>query len=254
MTDFKKLKTLMDKNAALYENPDFIPADPISVPHKFSKKEDIEIAGFFVSIFAWGNRTAILKSADKLMALMQNEPYSFLMNATPSQLKTLTSFYHRTLNGEDSFAIAKAIKSVYLKKGGFENLFAPQNLQEPLIVRMSRFRSELIRGMPERTVKHIGNMEGGSAAKRLNMFLRWMVRSSEAGVDFGLWKSIKPSELYLPLDVHCARRGRELGLLTRKQNDRKAVEEITGRLREFCPEDPVKYDFALFAPSVEGEK
>ncbi len=245
------LKTLLDKNAALYENPDFIPADPISIPHRFSKKEDIEIAGFFVSIFAWGNRTSILKNADKLMSLMQNEPYLFLMNGSPAQLKNLKQFYHRTLNGEDTFAIAKAIRDIYRKSGGFENLFAPQNSGEPLITRMSRFRSEFICGMSAHTVKHIGNMEGGSAAKRLNMFLRWMVRSSKKGVDFGLWKSVSPSELYLPLDVHCARRGRELGLLTRKQNDRKAVEEITNRLCEFCPEDPIKYDFALFAPSAQ---
>ena len=239
ISDFKKLKNLLDKNAARYETPDFIPADPISIPHRFSKKEDIEIAGFFVSIFAWGNRTAILKSADKLMTLMQNEPYAFLMNADSIQLKQLKTFYHRTLNGEDTFAIAKAVRHCYMQ-GSFEKLFAPQHEGE-----------ELIRGMPERTVKHIGNMENGSAAKRLNMFLRWMVRPSTAGVDFGLWQTVSPAELYLPLDVHCARRGRELGLLIRKQNDRKAVEEITARLREFCPNDPVKYDFALFAPAVQ---
>lgn len=250
ITDFKKLKNLLDKNAARYETPAFIPADPISIPHRFSKKEDIEIAGFFVSIFAWGNRTAILKSANMLMNLMHNAPYAFLMNADSTQLKQLETFYHRTLNGEDTLAIAKAVRNCYMQNGGFEQLFAPQHEREALITRMSRFRSELIRGMPARTTRHIGNMENGSAAKRLNMFLRWMVRSSAAGVDFGLWKTVLPEELYLPLDVHCARRSRELGLLMRKQNDRKAVEEITARLREFCPNDPVKYDFALFAPAV----
>ena len=250
-SQFKDLKKTLDKLVVKYEKPAFIPADPISIPHRFSKKEDIEIAGFFVSIFAWGNRTAILKSADKLMDILHNQPHAFLTQSTPAQLKIINTFYHRTLNGEDSLAIAKAIRRIYLSGSNFEELFKAKNQDEPLISRMSRFRKEFIKNMDPHNTKHIADMEGGSAAKRLNMFLRWMVRSKDKGVDFGLWKSVKPSELYLPLDVHCARRGRALGLLTRKQNDRKAVEEITERLKEFCPEDPAKYDFALFAPEVE---
>ncbi len=241
------LKIKLDKLVELYEVPEFIPNDPISIPHRFSKREDIEISGFFVSLFAWGNRTAILKSADKLMSLMQNRPYNFLMDASPAELNSLKQFYHRTLNGEDSLAIAKAIKRIYKNEGGFEQFFIKKNPNEPLIERMSRFRNCLVKNMEPRTKKHIGNMAAGSAAKKLNMFLRWMVRSNKAGVDFGLWKAISPNELYLPLDVHSARKSRELGLLKRKQNDRKSVEEVTATLREFCPEDPAKYDFALFA-------
>ena len=247
------LKQLLEEKVKLYETPSFISSDPISIPHRFFKKEDIEIAGFFAAIIAWGNRTSILKSADKLMAMMNNSPYSFLMNASASELESLQSFYYRTLNGTDTVAIAKAVKRIYSSEGGFENLFAAETKGESLIKRMGRFRKTLVKDMPNRTLKHIADMEGGSAAKRINMFLRWMVRSSKNGVDFGLWKTVKSSELYLPLDVHCARTGRNLGLLTRKQNDRKAVEEITANLRLFCPEDPVKYDFALFAAEVDNK-
>lgn len=248
--EFKTLKQLLDKQVIQYETPRFIQADPIGIPHRFSKKEDIEIAGFFTAVIAWGNRTAILKSADKLMRLMGNEPHSFLMNASASDMSSLKTFYYRTLNGEDTVAIAKAVKDIYSAGGGFEKLFAAGTENEPLIVRMGRFRKALIKDMPQRTLKHIADMEGGSAAKRINMFLRWMVRPSANGVDFGLWKTVSPSELYLPLDVHSARQGRALGLLTRRQNDRKAVEEITANLRLFCPADPVKYDFALFGAGV----
>ncbi len=245
------LKNKLDKLVEIYETPAFIPGDPISIPHRFSAKEDIEISGFFVSIFAWGNRTAILKSADKLMSLMKNSPYQFLMNATPAELNSLRQFYHRTLNGEDSLAIAKAIKRIYKSEDGFENLFVKKNAGEPLIERMSRFRNSLIKNMEQRSKKHIADMAACSAAKRINMFLRWMVRSNKAGVDFGLWKAVSSDELFLPLDVHSARKSREFGLLTRKQNDRKSVEEVTARLREFCPKDPAKYDFALFASNFD---
>ena len=248
-SDVKKLKRLLDERAAAYERPEFIAKDPISIPHRFSKKEDREIAGFFASLIAWGNRTAILKSADTLMTLMHNEPYSFLTKASASDFDALKTFYYRTLNGEDTLALARAVRRIYTA-GGFEPLFAAETVGEPLIVRLGRFRKALIKDMPRRTVKHIADMEGGSAAKRLNMFLRWMVRSAKNGVDFGLWKTVSPAELYLPLDVHAARQGRALGLLTCKQNGRKAVEEITANLRLLCPEDPIKYDFALFGAAV----
>ncbi len=246
----KNLKENLDNLVLKYEVPSFIPNDPISIPHRFSKKEDIEIAGFLVSVYAWGNRLAILKSSDKLMNYLENSPYDFVMNASPAELKVLLQFYHRTLNGEDTLAIVEGLKRVYKEHGGPENLFAKQSSDEPLIARISRFRACLIKDFPQRTLRHIGDMEKGSAGKRLNMFLRWMVRPSTAGVDFGLWKCISPSELYLPLDIHSGRKARELGLLSRKQNDRKALEELMPKLREFCPEDPAKYDFALFASDL----
>lgn len=251
--DFNALKKLMDKNVLLRETPAFIAEDPISIPHRFSEKEDIEIAGFFAAVIAWGNRKAILKSAEFLLELLHNKPYDFTMNASAAEIKTLSAFYHRTFNGEDCAALLKALRSIY-RGGGMEKLFAPASQDEPLIIRMSRFRQALIKDMPVRTKKHIADMENGSAAKRLNMFLRWMVRPCERGVDFGIWKTVKPCELYLPLDVHSGRIARSLGLTNRKQNDRKTVEEVTAKLRLFCPEDPAKYDFALFAVGAETAK
>lgn len=252
-TDFKAVKALMDKNVLLFETPRFIEDDPISIPHKFSRKEDIEIAGLLTAVIAWGNRKSILKNAHILLKLLENEPYNFTMKASPAKIKTLEAFYHRTFNGTDSVSMLKALRSIY-RKDGMEKLFAPEFAGEPLISRMSRFRKALTANMPDRTKKHIADMEKGSAAKRLNMFLRWMVRSPEKGVDFGLWKTVSPAELYLPLDVHSGRIARQLGLTERKQNDRKTVEEVTAKLRLFCPEDPAKYDFALFAAGAALSK
>lgn len=245
------LKKLLDEVQKKYEVPSFIEKDPISIPHKFNKKEDIETSAFLTSIISWGNRKAILKSATFLLELLENEPYNFIMNASSEECEKLKTFYYRTLNGEDMFFLAKALKHVY-KEGGFEVFFRRSYADEPLIERIGRFYSFFKQFLPERTKKHVASIDGGSAGKRSNMFLRWMVRSNERGVDFGLWNCILPAELFLPLDVHVANIARSLNFTKRRQNDRKTVEEITNVLRQFCPEDPVKYDFALFSLDLEN--
>ncbi len=249
MTDLKKLKLKLDEQVKKYETPEFILSDPISIPHRFSKQEDIEIAALFSATIAWGSRPSIIKSADKLMQLMENSPYDFIMSASEKQLDSLQAFYHRTFNGTDTVAFAKALRALY-KKTNIEKIFEKQTEDEPLIERMDRFRNIMIQNMPERTKKHVANIKKGSAAKKLNLFLRWLVRPSTGGVDLGIWKTVSPAELFLPLDLHTARISRRLGILTRKQNDLKAVQEVTTVLRQLCPEDPVKYDFALFTVDV----
>ena len=243
----------MEEKYAEYSRSEyFIETDPIQIPKIFDKKEDIEISGFLTASIAWGQRRSIIKNARKLMQVMDYAPYEFICNASEKEMGSI-SFTHRTFNSYDCAYFIRSIANIYRNHGGLENLFASAYRESgnmfSAIVRWRQVFTEL--PAEKRVMRHIPDMTKGSAAKRINMFLRWMVRSQEKGVDFGLWKSVKPSELYLPLDVHCARRGRTLGLLTRKQNDRKAVEEITERLREFCPEDPAKYDFALFAHEVE---
>ncbi len=245
----KELKHILDEVALKYEGAEFIEKDPISIPHKFKKKEDIEIAGFLTSIISWGRRDAILKSATHLMDLLQNSPYDFLMNASKKELEDLKTFYYRTLNGADMFAIFSALKEVY-KKGDMDSIFKSVVEGETLISKMHRFYGFMRSLVPDATKKHLSAMDVGSAGKRANMFLRWMVRSSERGVDFGLWKNLSPSELFLPLDVHVGNVARALNLTKRRSNDRKTVEEITGILRVMCREDPIKYDFALFSLDI----
>ena len=235
-----ELKALLDETAARYETPAFIADDPISIPHRFTKLQDIEIAALFASTIAWGNRTAILKSCEHLLEICENAPYDFIVNSSKRDFSKIRNFYHRTFNGEDAFAFASALRRLYCE----------EHLQPSLVERQANFRAEFCKNLPPRSKKHLGDMQGGSAAKKLNLFLRWMVRSNRCGVDFGLWKTISPAELFLPLDVHSARISRELGLLTRKSNDAKAVFEVTDVLKTFCPEDPAKYDFALFAVDV----
>ena len=244
--EYFDLKKLLDEAWLRYEKPSFIEKDPISIPHRFTKKEDIEVSAFLTSIISWGNRKAILKSASSLMELLENSPYDFIINAKDVELEKLKDFYYRTLNGEDMFCIVKALKMVY-KKGGFEVFFRKEQAKQSLIERIAKFYNFFKQFLPEKTKKHVASIDGGSAGKRSNMLLRWMVRSSERGVDFGLWNCILPSELFLPLDVHVANIARSLNFTKRRQNDRKTVEEITNVLCKFCPEDPIKYDFALFS-------
>jgi TIGR02757 family protein len=251
-----ELKALLDETAARYETPTFIADDPISIPHRFTKLQDIEIAALFASTIAWGNRTAILKSCEHLLEICENAPYDFIVNSSKRDFSKIRNFYHRTFNGEDAFAFASALRRLYCEEHlqSLETLFAKtpggSGTQPSLVERQASFRAEFCKNLPPRSKKHLGDMQGGSAAKKLNLFLRWMVRSNRCGVDFGLWKTISPAELFLPLDVHSARISRELGLLTRKSNDAKAVFEVTDVLKTFCPEDPAKYDFALFAVDV----
>jgi len=245
-----ELYELLEENYQKYHRPAFIDEDPISIPHHFSKKEDIEIAAFLVAIISWGQRKTILKNGHRLIQLMDHSPRDFIMQHKENDLKSIKNFVHRTFNSIDLAFFFRRLQQIYLKEGGLESLFCG-NKNSGIKDKISAFKVNFFTGTaPQRTKKHIANPNAGSSAKRLNMFLRWMVRTDAAGVDFKLWKSISPKELMLPLDVHTAKVGRSLGLLQRKQNDWRAVEEITENLRKFDSEDPVKYDFALFGLGV----
>lgn len=239
----QELKDFLDFKAEQYNCPDFIKDDPIQLPHQFRRREDIEIAGFIIATIAWGNRKAIIKSGEKLIKLMGENPYEFVMNYEGQPL----SFVHRTFNHQDLSFFISSLQNIYKKYESLENAFSLNPSEKGMQQRILNFRKKFleIRHDP-RSDKHLSNPAKGASAKRINMFLRWMVRNDGRGVDFGIWKSISPSELYLPLDVHTGNISRKLGLLTRKQNDWKALEDIQKILIEFDPSDPVKYDFALF--------
>ncbi|MGB5988429.1 MAG: TIGR02757 family protein [Marinifilaceae bacterium] len=240
----KELKEFLDEKYLKYNNTNFVETDPIQIPREFTKKENIEISAFLAATIAWGQRKTIINNAYKLVNWMDNDPLDFLMNAKDKDYLPFKDFKHRTFNGNDCIFFLKSLANIYKKHGGLEEIFSyGDTLHDGLInARKIFFSIE----HPETSGRQFSNIEKKSAAKRLNMYLRWMVRKDEKGVDFGIWDKISPSQLYLPLDVHTASVGRKLELLTRKQNDWKAVEEITGRLRKFDVEDPVKYDFALF--------
>ncbi len=248
-------KDLLDELVRKYNRMDFIEADPISIPHQFTHEEDIAIAGFLAATIAWGNRKAILKAARQWMAWMDHAPHDFIQHATASDLEPFERFKYRTFNGVDCVFFMKSLQFIYAEKGGLRTAFeeayaATQSMQGTI----AGFRSIFLQYPHQpRSEKHIANPLTGSAAKRINMFLRWMVRKDEKGVDFGLWHGIPASALQIPLDVHSGRVAREFGLLQRKQNDWKAVEELTAKLRELDADDPVKYDFALFGAGVNGE-
>ncbi len=246
-----ELKDFLDEKATFYENPKFLENDPLQIPHRFTKKEDIEISAFLTATIAWGNRKSIIANASRMMELMGNMPHDFVINHSDTDLQQLESFVHRTFNGEDLKYFVKGLQHVYLKHGGLESLFGKHQEMDTLQNGISIFKNVFFElPHPKRTEKHVSNPNKGSAAKRINMFLRWMVRDAKAGVDFGLWKSIKPSKLSCPLDVHSGNVSRKLGLLKRKQNDAKALAELDEKLRKLDPEDPVKYDFALFGLGV----
>ncbi len=249
------LKSFLDEKAEHYECLDFIEDDPIQIPHLFIKKEDIEIAGFLTSIIAWGQRKTIINNAKKLMLWMDNDPHNFLLHHEDSDLKQFTSFVHRTFNADDLLYFIYRLSKMYKEEGGLEDVFTRLYTEsESLQVAIASFKEIFFNDEHlQRSEKHLPNPIKGSSAKRMNMFLRWMVRSDEKEVDFGLWKNIPISALYLPLDVHTGNVSRELGLLSRKQNDSKALEEVMIQLRKFDSVDPVKYDFALFGMGVNKE-
>ena len=251
-----EIKDFLDYKAAEYEQPSFLEYDPIQIPHLFNKKEDIEIAGFLISSIAWGNRLSIIKSGKRMLELMGNDPYHFVMQHTENDLDTFSNFVHRTFNGSDLSYFIRALRNLYVKYDGLEATFSKTLNNDRLVQNINEFRNSFFELKHEkRTEKHVANPFKGSAAKRINMFLRWMVRDSKNGVDFGLWKSISPSQLSCPLDIHSGNVARSLGLLYRKQNDQKAVEELDLNLRKYDPQDPVKYDYALFGLGVfEGLK
>ncbi|MGD0755648.1 MAG: TIGR02757 family protein [Bacteroidales bacterium] len=245
------LKEFLDEKANKYNNSDFIELDPISVPHSFSKKEDIEISGFLAATISWGNRKMIVRNAKRMMELLGNSPYDFILNHKDNHLAVLDGFAHRTFNSDDFIYFIKALQYIYKKKNGLEGIFneySSKNSLQPAIHQLKNIFFELPH--PARTVKHLSDPCKGSAAKKINMYLRWMVRKDNRGVDFGIWDSISPSILSCPLDVHSGNVARKLGLITRNQNDSKAVFELDMNLREMDKDDPVKYDFALFGLGV----
>ena len=246
-----ELQNFLDEKVIQYNTPDFIESDPVQIPHLFSQKEDIEIAGFLASSIAWGNRKMIIKNSHKMMELLGNSPYDFVMSHNDYQLEKLEGFVHRTFNSDDFKHFIKALKHIYINKGGLENIFI-QNQTETSLQPAIHALHEIFFEIPHltRTRKHVADPNKGSVSKRINMCLRWFVRNDNAGVDLGIWKGISPSKLSCPLEVHSGNVARKLGLLTRKQNDGKALTELDSKLRELDPNDPVKYDFALFGLGV----
>lgn len=245
----EELKEFLDHKVVQYSTPDFIASDPVSVPHNFSEKEDIEIAGFLTAIISWGNRKSILKNASFMMELLDNSPYDFVMNHASEDLNSLRQFVHRTFNGTDLVYFVTSLQNIYRHKGGLEGLFTENANPASLQTAIHEFKKVFFELPHEvRTEKHVSDPMKNSAAKRINMFLRWMVRKDS--VDFGIWKDLSPSQLSCPLDVHSGNVARKLGLLHRKQNDAKALLELDTALRLMDPVDPVKYDFALFGLGV----
>jgi len=247
----KELKDFLDQKVIQYNNPKFIESDPIQIPHKFSLKEDIEISGFLTSTIAWGNRNMIIKNANKMVELMGNSPFDFVLNHKDYHLDSFNGFVHRTFNSTDFSFFVKALKHIYTNHNGLESIFqlyASEHSLQPAIHQLKKVFFEIPH--LQRTEKHISDPLKGSAAKRINMFLRWMIRNDKTGVDFGIWKKISPSLLSCPLDVHSGNVARKLRLLHRKQNDAKALNELDISLREMDINDPVKYDFALFGLGV----
>jgi uncharacterized protein (TIGR02757 family) len=253
-----ELKELLDEAYDRLAVPGFITDDPLQVPHRFARRADAEIIGFLTATIAWGQRRTILANAWKLVALMDDAPHDFVMDATAADLRRTANFVHRTFNGADLRGFVLGLRHLYREHGGLEAAFLPAGPTAslpPMAEMIGLFRSRFLEPAHEaRLRKHVADPSRGSNAKRINMFLRWMVRPSDRGVDLGLWKRMPPSALRVPLDVHTGRVARELGLLHRKQDDWKSVEELTAALRAFDPEDPVKYDIALFGLGVEAKR
>ena len=271
------LKDFLDAKADLYNRPSFIERDPISIPHRFSRKQDIEIMGFWAAVLAWGQRPVILKKAAELVAHMDGAPYDFVRNHEESDLKRFLAFKHRTFNATDALYFLHFFRQYYQENDSLEDAFinipagraavslSPSEsnglkpagtytvgtVEQALVTFHDRFCCDPF--FPDRTRKHLATPARNSSGKRLLMFLRWMVRQDDRGVDFGLWTRLRPDQLVIPIDVHVNRVARQLGLLTRPQTDWKAALELTETLRQFDPADPVRYDFALFGLGVEGE-
>ena len=250
----KDLKRLLNSKVDYYNQPSFIPADPVCIPHLFTKQQDIEISAFFAAIFAWGNRTTIINKSKELMQLMEMQPYEFVLHHSAADLKKLKLFKHRTFKAEDLYHFVEFFHEHYTKNASLESAFFPKKkmtVEEGLNhFKAYCFSLEHLK----RTEKHVSSPQQKSSCKRLNMFLRWMVRKDDKGVDFGIWKNIKPKDLICPLDVHVSRVARQLGMLQRKQDDWEAAVELTQNLRSFDKNDPVKYDFALFSIGVIENK
>ena len=247
----EELKSFLDQKVIQYNQPKFIESDPIQIPHQFSKKEDVEIAGFLTATIAWGKRQMIIKNANRMLELLDNAPYDFVLHHSDKDLQNLPHFVHRTFNLDDFKFFIQALQNIYNNHNGLEAVFSKNITENNTINAIHQFKKVFFE-IPhlQRTTKHVSDSLKGSAAKRINMFLRWMVRKDNNGVDFGIWNSISPSVLSCPLDVHSGNVARKLGLLTRKQNDAKALHELDNNLRKLDAKDPVKYDFALFGLGV----
>lgn len=253
----EQLYELLERKYKQYNATTFIDTDPISLPHRFSKLQDVEIIGFWVAMLAWGNRKSIITSGNRLLELMDNSPHDFILHHQEKDLKRFLAFKHRTFNATDTLYFVEFFKKHYQAHKSLEDAFMTgsmkktergSNTEQLLIHFHNNFFS--LEDAPDRTRKHIATPLRGSTCKRMNMFLRWMVRKDKNGVDFGLWKKIKPAQLLIPLDVHVDRTARKLGLIKRKQTDWQTVLELTENLKQFDPKDPVKYDFALFGLSI----
>jgi uncharacterized protein (TIGR02757 family) len=248
------LQDFLSKKADQYNQPSFISPDPISIPHSFHKKQDVEIAGFFAAIFAWGNRTTIINKSRELMQLMHNAPHDFCLNHSSADLKTLLVFKHRTFNPTDLLYFINFLKHHYTLSSSLETAFTlsmnkeDENVEGALNGFYKYFFS--LEDVPIRTLKHIASPHKNSTCKRLNMYLRWMVRKDKHGVDFGLWKKIQPAQLVIPVDVHVARVARHFNLLDRKQTDWQTAIELTRVFKQIDNSDPARYDFALFGLGV----
>lgn len=248
------MKVFLDKKVAEYNKPSFIAADPVSVPHRFARKQDIEIAALFAAVFAWGNRTTIINKTTELLQLMDNAPHEFCLSPDESRLKRLLLFKHRTFNTTDLLYFVHFLCHHYTRNESLETAFAKgmntgdQNIEGALVYFHNYFFS--LEDAPSRTKKHIATPARGSTCKRLCMFLRWMVRRDDCGVDFGLWQNVLPSQLVCPVDLHVARVARQFGLIKRKQTDWLTALELTEGLKHFDAGDPAKYDFALFSLGV----
>ncbi len=256
--DRDQLKEFLDFKAEQYNQPEFIENDPISVPHAFKSKQDIEIMGFFAATLAWGQRKTIINKCNELAERMDNDPYNFVFNHQEADLKALLGFKHRTFNDTDLLYFISFFKHHYSSYPSLENAFCglsgePLNAAETIEEALNSFRSYFFNlpYVPYRTMKHVSSPAQRSGCKRLNMYLRWMVRKDDKGVDFGLWENISPAQLVCPCDVHVDRVARRLKLISRKTTDWLTAVELTARLKEFDPLDPVKYDFALFGLGVE---
>ena len=255
----KELRDFLEKKVLEYNHPSFIGKDPVSVPHRFSRKQDIEIAGLFAAVFAWGNRTTIIQKSDELMERMDEAPYDFICNHQPEDLKGLLSFKHRTFNSTDLLYFIHFLQHHYKQADSLESAFIPGTKDEKPSHANDHVKNALnnfykrffaLSDAPERTKKHIASPDKNSTCKRLNMYLRWMVRKDSKGVDFGIWNNISPADLVCPIDLHVARVARGFGLISRKQTDWETAMELTSALRRMDKNDPVKYDFALFSLGV----
>lgn len=246
-----EVKELLERKYIQYNSPEFIETDPIRIPHLFSRNEDREISGFIAATLAWGQRVTIINNSRKLMDKMGPSPFDFVMSFKEKDLQNFYGFVHRTFNFTDLCVFFWALKNLYQVHGGMENIFVEGLKKGDMGSGIAHFRNVFFQiPHPQRTEKHVSNPLSGASAKRINMFLRWMIRKDNAGVDFGIWQRISPRELICPLDVHSGRVARKLGLLSRKQNDWKAATELTSNLKLFDESDPVKYDFALFGLGV----